>query len=544
MKPKTVTGALVGLWFLPAFLAAAFSCGREAEPEGVLVQQPTEVRAVQQSSASVLVRWKDNSDNEESFEILAKDIERLDEIRSLKTVAKNVTSCELSGLLQIGHGYYIGVRARASGKSVSETCWSVFRMLDIDHLPKAAISSVKVYPACIAVEYDFERAGSHPEYGLCWAMEKTPVLTDHRLAGPEIRNGKVFQVIPKVGIVPEREVHIRAFVRTPKGVFYSKEEKASLPAEPAPVTCEWKKLNLGLPPSVDVYETRTPLNGRVFHAWYAIADTKYVDVRVLHQKKYMTLEKQAEKAGDCLVLVNGGFFWNGQHIGIAVTEGKPSGSVVGSRGTLDVKEGQEYNETYFLTKGCFGVDAGGKPTVCWAASDTQDRPHYYGLPMPTVVGYNKYHRVTETYPCPETGWRPEYALTAGPVLLYEGRDMFDFSLMPKGKPCYVSNYEVMAWDIFGLRSGTPDRTAVGCTADGKVVLFVCDGRIVSSKGATLMELTSLMKGIGCVHALNLDGGGSTAMVANGQRLNSLERNTKGDKENRPVITSVGFFRKK
>jgi Phosphodiester glycosidase len=59
------------------------------------------------------------------------------------------------------------------------------------------------------------------------------------------------------------------------------------------------------------------------------------------------------------------------------------------------------------------------------------------------------------------------------------------------------------------------RTAIGITKDGEQVMLVC----VASKrqdefssGLTLAELATLMKGLGCVEALNLDGGTSTTMA--------------------------------
>ena len=47
------------------------------------------------------------------------------------------------------------------------------------------------------------------------------------------------------------------------------------------------------------------------------------------------------------------------------------------------------------------------------------------------------------------------------------------------------------------------------TADGKIIIFVCDGRIKTSRGALITELAMIMKGLGCVSAVNFDGGGST-----------------------------------
>jgi exopolysaccharide biosynthesis protein len=57
------------------------------------------------------------------------------------------------------------------------------------------------------------------------------------------------------------------------------------------------------------------------------------------------------------------------------------------------------------------------------------------------------------------------------------------------------------------------RSAVGLSADGRTLLMVAvDGRQEHSRGVTLAELGQLMQGLGAADALNLDGGGSTALV--------------------------------
>lgn len=63
------------------------------------------------------------------------------------------------------------------------------------------------------------------------------------------------------------------------------------------------------------------------------------------------------------------------------------------------------------------------------------------------------------------------------------------------------------------------RTAIGHTASREVILLTVDGRSDFSKGLTLDELASLMVKLGCVDAMNLDGGGSTTLVLGGEVLN-------------------------
>lgn len=66
----------------------------------------------------------------------------------------------------------------------------------------------------------------------------------------------------------------------------------------------------------------------------------------------------------------------------------------------------------------------------------------------------------------------------------------------------------------GFATGRHPRTAVGFADDGKrLLLVVVDGRQKPySDGMTLRELATLMRALGAREALNLDGGGSTALV--------------------------------
>lgn len=71
--------------------------------------------------------------------------------------------------------------------------------------------------------------------------------------------------------------------------------------------------------------------------------------------------------------------------------------------------------------------------------------------------------------------------------------------------------DASAWDA-SIAKRNP-RTAVGIKADGTVVLYELDGRSSSySNGLTLADLADEFVSQGCVTAVNLDGGGSSAML--------------------------------
>ena len=86
------------------------------------------------------------------------------------------------------------------------------------------------------------------------------------------------------------------------------------------------------------------------------------------------------------------------------------------------------------------------------------------------------------------------------------------------------------------------RTAAGVTRDGRTLLLVVvDGRQPGwSAGATLVELADLMRGLGAWTALNLDGGGSSALWwrAPGEAEGRI-RNRPSDGHVRPVANALG-----
>ena len=91
-----------------------------------------------------------------------------------------------------------------------------------------------------------------------------------------------------------------------------------------------------------------------------------------------------------------------------------------------------------------------------------------------------------------------------------------------GGPYLIKNGDVyvdMTAQKLASIGGRNPRTAIGYTADNHLIMLTADGREGASIGLTLMELANLMKELGCVNAMNLDGGGSTVMYIKGQVVN-------------------------
>lgn len=94
-------------------------------------------------------------------------------------------------------------------------------------------------------------------------------------------------------------------------------------------------------------------------------------------------------------------------------------------------------------------------------------------------------------------------------------------LLKSGQVYISRNSERFKNDISKSRTS---RTAVGIAADGTLIFTTIDkfkggeGR-AKSVGVTLEELAGIMKELGCVDAMNLDGGSSSTMVVSGEVVN-------------------------
>ena len=89
-------------------------------------------------------------------------------------------------------------------------------------------------------------------------------------------------------------------------------------------------------------------------------------------------------------------------------------------------------------------------------------------------------------------------------------------------------------------SSRASRTAIGITADGKVVMMVLDGRQEPfSAGGSMEEIAQIMLDAGCVEAVNLDGGGSTTYLSKPEGSDKLQLvNRPSDGYARSVATSL------
>ncbi len=93
----------------------------------------------------------------------------------------------------------------------------------------------------------------------------------------------------------------------------------------------------------------------------------------------------------------------------------------------------------------------------------------------------------------------------------------------------------------GLEKARKACTALGIRPDGEVILLTGDGKVTGSVGTSHARMAQELSEMGCVTAVNLDGGGSTTLIASypGERERSLV-NTPEDGSVRPCASYLVF----
>jgi len=132
-----------------------------------------------------------------------------------------------------------------------------------------------------------------------------------------------------------------------------------------------------------------------------------------------------------------------------------------------------------------------------------------------------------SFPYEQLGKKFEICIQAFPLLHPENKETWNqFEHIVGGTPVLVDHGNIISdFQNEKVRESFLEkrhaRTAVGIKPDGNWVFVVVDGKQPNlSEGMTMNELAQLMRKLGCYSALNLDGGGSSTLVINGQVINS------------------------
>lgn len=275
-----------------------------------------------------------------------------------------------------------------------------------------------------------------------------------------------------------------------------------------------------LPSSFHVYRSTDSLDGKPNVMYYAVADLKDKKLKFTTDttfKRRLTPAEFYQKNKEPLLVVNCSFFSfaTNQNLNIVVKDRKllsynEESIPVKGRDTLT------YFHSFF---GALGISKKGKADVAWVYTDSTKRYPYASesavpfihdsVANPTLENILKNTSIV----IGERGgsspsfskWKMQTAIGGGPVLLQNGE-------------VNISNNEERKFEGKAINNHEP-RTAIGYTKDNKLIILVCEGRSKNAAGLTLIQLAKVFKDLGCVEALNLDGGGSSCMLINGKETN-------------------------
>lgn len=248
--------------------------------------------------------------------------------------------------------------------------------------------------------------------------------------------------------------------------------------------------NEGLPAGARVYQTTDSLSGRPFKAFY-LAITPGSDLRLTVEafpgKRYTPIQYDSILDPQALAIMNTTFFSfkDNSNLNIVIRKGKVF--------AVNPQPAPDASPKRYVTRGAFGVDRQGRPDIAWVYNVGKKKtPYAYSAPVENV-------EPTRSAPAGAHRWKMREAVGGGPVLVQNGQ------------PYITTEQEGMGKSIAALHP----RSAIGYKPDGTILLLVIEGRNKGvAEGANFEEMANIFTELGCVEALNLDGGGSSALYVN------------------------------
>lgn len=257
-------------------------------------------------------------------------------------------------------------------------------------------------------------------------------------------------------------------------------------------------LNVLLPKSIRMFEANGTLaDGKRIRAVYATVDLRdhNLNLRAVGSNKVRQTTKQAYDEQHAILAINAGYFSATASVSLLVSDGQA------------IAPGPKNG----VPRGAFGL-VNGKPEIVWPMTVDTVKKIIYKYPHPHTSE-------TPPFTAPDYSgpggvlWQPSQAVGGGPMLVKAGK-IRDTSKEEGFGESHLKRHP---------------RTAIGYRDENTLLVMVVDGRQATSAGVTIVELAQLMLAAGCQEAVNLDGGGSSAMVAADEVVNIPVDKPKGNR---------------
>lgn len=279
-------------------------------------------------------------------------------------------------------------------------------------------------------------------------------------------------------------------------------------------SAQWKKVSdqFGLTSeSIQLFEWQGNFNDSAFIAYYVkikTTDKKLVINTDTTLYRRFTPKQFYDRLSAPTVVVNASFFEfkNNTNLNVIVKDGK----VVSYNVNSMMNRGKDtFTYTHVLPSAIGMIENGffkkqQQLDVAYTFTDSSLR-HVYYQSTPLSPFKDSLFKLPLSHP-KLTGlakWKVNWAVGGGPVLI-------------KDSLISISNEQERKFTGKQILDRHP-RTAMGYTKDGDLIILAIQGRFKGiAVGATLQETGSILLALGCVEALNLDGGGSSCLLINGK----------------------------
>lgn len=300
-----------------------------------------------------------------------------------------------------------------------------------------------------------------------------------------------------------------------------------------------------LPSTMQVFKTNDSLDGKPFIAYYVKAKLKDKELDFTTDttlNRRLTPLQFYEKSKKPLVVVNGTFFSfeTNRNLNVVIKDGKMVGyniHTVPMRGkdtfqykhpvgsAISISKSREADVAWVLTDSAKRFAYASQIPADTYTKDSILKPSFNYLKENSKHAYDgnvigpMYHKLRFKK------WKKRTAIGGGPVLVQNGE-------------IKITNEEELKFTGKAINDKHP-RTSMGYTSDGNLIILVIQGRFPGiAEGATLEQEAKLLKDLGCIEALNLDGGGSSCMLVNGK-----ETIRPSDKTGERPVPAVFIIRK-
>ncbi|MFM8709731.1 MAG: phosphodiester glycosidase family protein [Sphingomonadales bacterium] len=289
-----------------------------------------------------------------------------------------------------------------------------------------------------------------------------------------------------------------------------------------------------LPKGVHIYRTEDPVDGKPNRAFYVSATLKERSLLFLADTTFnrrLTPAAFYDKNQQPLLVVNTSFFsfTTHQNLNLVINDGKTLAYHVHSI----AGKGSDTLTWRHPMGSAIGIYKDRTADVSWQFTDSAKRfpvalqrsirPFRDSVPSHTEGSFFAAaiaHQDQARLPLAPLPWKVQTAVGGGPVLLQDGQ-------------ISIANNDELKFAGKAINDKHP-RTAMGYTADGQLIVLAVEGRFPGkAEGLSLTQTALLMQQIGCVEALNLDGGGSSCMLVNGK-----ETIRPSDKEGQRAVPGV------